>query len=110
MMCRRKTALSTLPWPMIAEMVAVARQYLSYFQGTTSQWEAADQRILRRLIPENRRRVYDVRTVIKALADTDSFLELRPKFGPGMVTGLMRIEGKPFGVIANNCHAHGRSH
>ena len=85
------------------EMVAVAKQYLSYFQGATSQWEAADQRILRRLIPENRRRVYDVRVVIKSMADTDSFLELRPEFGPGMITGLLRIEGRPFGVIANDC-------
>ena len=85
------------------EMVAVARQYLSYFQGATSQWEAADQRILRHLIPENRRRVYDVRVVIKALADKDSFLEMRPEFGPGMITGLLRIEGRPFGVIANDC-------
>jgi len=85
------------------EMVAVAKQYLSYFQGTTTSWEAADQRILRRLIPENRRRVYDVRAIIKALADTGSFLELRPKFGPGMITGLMRIEGRPLGLMANDC-------
>jgi acetyl-CoA carboxylase carboxyltransferase component len=85
------------------EAVAVARQYLSYFQGTTSPWEAADQRVLRGLIPENRRRVYDVRVVIKALADQDSFLELRPLFGPGIITGLIRIEGRPFGLIANNC-------
>jgi acetyl-CoA carboxylase carboxyltransferase component len=85
------------------EMVAVAKQYLSYFQGTTSQWEAADQLRLRNLIPENRKRAYNVRIIIKALADTDSFLELRPKFGPGMITGFLKIEGKPFGVIANNC-------
>lgn len=85
------------------EMVAVARQYLSYFQGTTPHWEAVDQRLLRRLIPENRRRVYDVRLVIQTIADTGSFLELRPEFGPGMITGLLRIEGRPFGVIANNC-------
>jgi len=85
------------------EAVAVAKQYLSYFQGTTSQWEAADQLRLRDLIPENRKRAYNVRTVIKALADTDSFLELRPKFGPGMITGFLKIEGRPFGVIANNC-------
>ncbi len=85
------------------EMVAVAKQYLGYFQGTTSEWEAADQRLLRDLIPENRRRVYDVRKVIKTLADKGSFLELRPQFGPGMVTGLVRIEGRPFGLIANNC-------
>jgi acetyl-CoA carboxylase carboxyltransferase component len=55
------------------------------------------------LIPEQRRRVYDVRAVIKTIADTDSFLELRPKFGPGIITGFIRIEGRPFGVMANNC-------
>jgi acetyl-CoA carboxylase carboxyltransferase component len=86
-----------------AEAVAVAKKYLSYFQGTTSKWEAADQLRLRDLIPENNKRAYNVRTVIKALADTDSFLELRPKFGPGIITGFIRIEGRPFGLIANNC-------
>ena len=85
------------------EAVAVARKYLSYFQGAVSQWEAADQRLLRNMIPEQRRYVYDVRAVIETIADTDSFLELRPTFGPEMVTGLIRIEGRPFGVIANNC-------
>jgi acetyl-CoA carboxylase carboxyltransferase component len=85
------------------EMVEVTKQYLSYFQGTISPWEAADQHILRDLIPENRRRVYDVRRVIKTLADKGSFLELRPQFGPGMITGLIRIEGRAFGLIANNC-------
>jgi acetyl-CoA carboxylase carboxyltransferase component len=85
------------------EAVAVAKKYLSYFQGTTSRWEATDQHLLRTLIPEQSRRAYDVRKVIRALADTDSFLEMRPKFGPGMVTGFLRIEGRPFGVIANNC-------
>jgi acetyl-CoA carboxylase carboxyltransferase component len=86
-----------------AEAVAVARKYLSYFQGSISQWEAADQNLLRRMIPEQRRRVYDVRIVIQTMADKDSFLELRPKFGAGMITGLIRIEGRPFGIIANNC-------
>ena len=85
------------------EAVAVAKKYLSYFQGTTPQWEAADQLRLRDLIPESRKRTYNVRTVIKALADTDSFLELRPKFGLGMITGFIKIEGEPFGLIANNC-------
>ncbi len=84
------------------EAVAVAKKYLSYFQGPVSSWEAGDPLKLRDVIPESRKRAYNVRAVIKALADTDSFLEMRPKFGPGMVTGLLRIEGKPFGVIANN--------
>jgi acetyl-CoA carboxylase carboxyltransferase component len=85
------------------QAVAAAREYLSYFQGTISRWEAADQYLLRNMIPEQRRYVYDVRSIIKTIADADSFLELRPKFGPEMVTGLIRIEGKPFGVIANDC-------
>jgi acetyl-CoA carboxylase carboxyltransferase component len=85
------------------EAVAAARQYLSYFQGTVPQWDAEDQLRLRDLVPENRRRVYDVRKLIRTLADRDSFLELRPAFGPGMICGLLRIEGRPFGIIANDC-------
>jgi acetyl-CoA carboxylase carboxyltransferase component len=85
------------------EAVAVGKKYLAYFQGAVSQWETADQRLLRNMIPQQRRYVYDVRAIIKTIADADSFLELRPKFGPEIVTGLIRIEGKPFGIIANDC-------
>jgi acetyl-CoA carboxylase carboxyltransferase component len=85
------------------EMVAVAKKYLSYFQGAIPTWEAEDQTILRDLIPENRRRAYNVRKIIQILADKGTFLEIRPQFGQGMITGLLRIEGRPFGLIANNC-------
>ena len=53
-------------------------------------------------MPANRLRVYDVRAVVTGLADSDSVLELRRGFGPGMVTALARIEGRPLGIIANN--------
>ncbi|MCW5738311.1 MAG: biotin/lipoyl-binding protein, partial [Enhydrobacter sp.] len=85
-----------------AEAVAVAKKYLSYFQGVLPEWRAADQRLLRRAIPENRLRVYDVRDVIDTLCDEGSVLEIRRAFGLGMVTALGRIEGKPFGIVANN--------
>jgi acetyl/propionyl-CoA carboxylase alpha subunit len=85
-----------------AEAVAAAKEYLSYFQGSLTQWKAADQKTLRHLIPENRLRVYDIRKVIAALADADGVLELRPEFAPGMITALVRVEGHPFGLIANN--------
>ena len=84
------------------EAVAAAKQYLSYFQGPMADWECADQRILRHLIPENRLRVYDIRRVLHTLADTDSVLELRRDWGFGMITAFARIEGRPVGVIANN--------
>ena len=85
-----------------AAAVRVAKQYLSYFQGSITQWECADQRLLRGSIPANRLRVYDVRSVIETLADTGSVLELRRHFGLGMITAFIRIEGRPLGVIANN--------
>ena len=85
-----------------AEAVAVTKQYLSYFQGRLADWACADQRHLRNIVPENRLRIYRVRDVIHALADTGSVLELRPRFGLGMVTAFIRIEGRPIGVVANN--------
>ena len=85
-----------------AAAVAAARQYLSYFQGPSSSWECADQSALRSVVPENRLRAYDVRAAVLGLADTGSVLELRRHFGLGMVTALVRIEGRPVGLIANN--------
>jgi len=85
-----------------AEAVRVTRKYLSYFQGSLSNFTCADQRLLRKIVPENRLRVYDIRQVIETLADTDAVLELRPQFGRTMVTALIRIEGRAIGVVANN--------
>lgn len=85
-----------------AEAVDAARRYLAYFQGRIDDWRCADQRELRHVIPENRLRVYDIRKVIELLADQDSVLELRRQFAPGLITALVRIEGRPFGLIANN--------
>ncbi len=84
------------------EATTVAQKYLSYFQGAVADWKAPDQRLLRRAIPENRLRVYDIRNVIDLLADEGSVLEIRRDFGVGMITAFIRIEGKPFGLIANN--------
>jgi acetyl-CoA carboxylase carboxyltransferase component len=85
-----------------AEAVAVAKKYLSYFQGALNEWEAVDQRSLRQVIPENRLRLYDMRQVIETLADVGSVLEVREKFGIGVITAFIRIEGQPMGVLANN--------
>ena len=85
-----------------AEAVRVAKQYLGYFQGPLAAWECADQRRLRAIVPENRLRIYDVRAVIRTLADAGSVLELRRHFGLGMVTALARLEGRPLGIVAND--------
>jgi acetyl/propionyl-CoA carboxylase alpha subunit/acetyl-CoA carboxylase carboxyltransferase component len=87
-----------------AGAVAAARQYLSYFQGATKDWQCADPRTLRHVVPENRLRVYDVRAAMRGVADTGSLLELRAGAEAGIVTALARIEGKPVGLMANNPH------
>ena len=87
--------------PDDAAAVDAARRYLSYFQGDVAPG-AHDPARLRGLVPENRRRAYDVRAVVEALVDADSFLELRRGFGRGMVTGLGRVEGRALGVVAND--------
>jgi acetyl/propionyl-CoA carboxylase alpha subunit/acetyl-CoA carboxylase carboxyltransferase component len=85
-----------------AEAVAIAKQYLSYFQGEVSDWTCADQRLLRHVVPRDRLRAYDMRKLIETMSDAGSMLEIRRGFGAGMITALIRIEGKPVGVVANN--------
>jgi acetyl-CoA carboxylase carboxyltransferase component/biotin carboxyl carrier protein len=83
------------------EAVAAAKRYLSYFRGPTAPGKVPDQTLLRGLIPEERKRAYDVRTVIDGLFDEGSVLELRRGFGAGMVTALAKVDGRALGVLAN---------
>ncbi|MDA1004056.1 MAG: carbamoyl-phosphate synthase large subunit, partial [Chloroflexi bacterium] len=85
-----------------AAAIAAVKQYLGYFQGPIDHWTAPDQRRMRHIIPENRVRTYDMREIIRTLADEDSVLEIRPDFGIGVITAFMRVEGRPLGVVANN--------
>jgi acetyl-CoA carboxylase carboxyltransferase component len=85
-----------------AEAVELAKRYLSYFAGPRPGGPVPDQTRLRELIPEQRKRVYDVRAVIGTLFDEDSVLELRDGFGAGIVTALARVDGRPLGIVAND--------
>ncbi|MGI5219667.1 carboxyl transferase domain-containing protein [Nocardia sp. CA-290969] len=85
-----------------AEATAVARRYLSYFQGRIPGGDVPDQRVLRHLVPADRKRVYDIRAVLETLFDRGSVLELRRDFAPTVLTALARIDGAPVGVVANN--------
>jgi acetyl-CoA carboxylase carboxyltransferase component len=87
------------------QAVALAKRYLSYFRGPIAPTRPAsvpDQQLLRELIPTQRKRVYQVRRVVQALFDEGSVLELRGGFGPGMLTALARLDGRPLGVVAND--------
>ncbi len=71
------------------EGAALAKKLMGYFQGPVDNWDCEDQRWLRRAIPENRLHAYDVRSLIRTLVDSDSYLELRPDFAPGMITAFI---------------------
>lgn len=87
-----------------AHAVSLARQYLAYFQGAETDWAAPDPRLARHVVPENRLRAYDVHRAIESIVDVDSMLELRPDYGVGVVTALVRVEGVAYGLIANSSH------
>lgn len=93
------------------EALQIVRKYLSYLPSHQQQVapvrsvpEGSDdgcKKILD-IIPEDRNKVYDVRKVIKAIADLDSFFELKPRFGKSITTALARIGGQTVGLLANN--------
>ncbi len=87
-----------------AHAVSLAKQYLSYFHGRQDDWEAHDPRRARHVVPENRLRAYDVHHAIESVVDVGSVLELRADYGVGAVTALVRVEGVPFGLLANSSH------
>ncbi len=53
-------------------------------------------------LPLSRTQVYDVRKIVRAVVDADSFFELKARFGKVAVTGLARLDGRTVGIIANN--------
>ena len=85
-----------------AHSVELAKKYLGYFQGPTSEWSVPSQNELRHVVPSDRKKAYDMRKVLGGLFDVESVLELRRGFGPGMITALARLDGRPVGVIAND--------
>lgn len=66
-----------------------------------SRAPAKNPRGLDQVIPEEPNRAYDVHEVIERIVDEDSFLEVKPKFAPELVTGLGRIGGQVIGIVAN---------
>lgn len=89
------------------EACQLARKVLSYCQGDLHQWACSDQNTLIDALPDDRRYSYKIRELIEALVDHDSFIELKPSYGGAIITGLMRIEGKAFAIMANDCRVLG---
>ena len=55
-----------------------------------------------KLLPESRTQVYDMRKILRCVADAGSYFELKARFGKAAVTALARLGGKTVGLVANN--------
>ncbi len=59
------------------------------------------------IVPEQRRRAYNMRQLIKLVVDSESVFEMQPSFGKGLITSFARLNGHPVGVVANNPMVYG---
>ncbi|MEQ9639093.1 MAG: carboxyl transferase domain-containing protein [Alphaproteobacteria bacterium] len=95
-----------------ADAFAQIRRFLSYMPDNVWQRPARiepdddrDRReeSLLKAVPRDRRQAFDMRKVIAAVMDRDSFFEFGRKAGPGQITGLARLDGHSVGILANDC-------
>ena len=84
------------------EAVAAAKVLLALPKVSETAHTDDSAKALRSIVPVDRTRAYDMREAVRAVADPDSFLEMRRGFGVGMITGFARIKGRAVGLLANN--------
>jgi acetyl/propionyl-CoA carboxylase alpha subunit/acetyl-CoA carboxylase carboxyltransferase component len=101
------------------EAAAMTRRFLSYLPSSVYEpppvrapdpTDPADRRdeALFTLIPRKRTTTFDIRRAIQLLADQGSFFEIGPLWGTDQVTGFVRFNGYPMGVIASDSrHVNG---
>jgi acetyl-CoA carboxylase carboxyltransferase component len=92
------------------ECIATVRRFLSYLPSSNTESppfietdDAADRRVegLEKIVPVSPRVAYDVRKVIKAVFDHESWFEIKPTWARNIVVGFARAGGHAVGVVAN---------
>ena len=98
------------------EAFARARRFLSYLpssvydlppRATATDDPNRREDWLIEAIPRDRRKVYNIRKIINAVVDRDSFFEIGRKFGGSIATGLARLDGWPVGIVASDPAIYG---
>ncbi len=62
---------------------------------------ARAESLLDTIIPDSTNEPYDIKDVITAVVDRDSFFEIHEHFAKNLVIGLARMDGSTVGVVAN---------
>ena len=87
------------------------KTFLSYLPDTTNQVaprvETGDDPTRRveellTVIPENRKRAYDSRKLIRLVVDNGEFFEMRRHWGGALITGFARLDGYSVGVLGSD--------
>jgi acetyl-CoA carboxylase carboxyltransferase component len=99
-----------------AEAFESARRFLSYLPSSVYELaprgEPTDDATRRdpwliEAVPNDRRKVYDMRRILRALFDKDSLFETGRKFGGSVITALARLDGWPVAVMASDPYFYG---
>ncbi|PWN37930.1 ClpP/crotonase [Meira miltonrushii] len=91
--------------PTEVEASVVIKQLIGFFQGPleSPHWRyTKNEKDLRKALPKQRTRAYEVRNVIEMLSDDNTFVELGNGWGHSLVTGLARFAGQPIGILASS--------
>jgi acetyl-CoA carboxylase carboxyltransferase component len=90
------------------EGIDLAKRYLSYFPTNwqedpphSAPGEPANQASLREIVPEDENKPFDIVTLIDAIVDADSFLEVQKRWAKEVVVGYARLDGRVIGIVAN---------
>ena len=92
------------------ECITAVRNFLSYLPSSNADeppFRATDDDPdravdgLDKIVPTNPRAAYDVKRVIKAVFDRDSWFEIKPAWAKNIVVGFARAGGHAVGVVAN---------
>jgi acetyl-CoA carboxylase carboxyltransferase component len=92
------------------EMLTKAKQLLALlpsnyldqttnFEKTSSPFPYAEN--LQDLLPEDKTKSYDMKQIISAIIDYDSFFEIHELFAPNIIVGFARFDGTTVGIVAN---------
>ncbi len=93
-----------------AECISTVRRFLSYLPSSNTEkppfvdsGDPADRLVpeLEKIVPTSPRAAYDVRRVVKAIFDHDSWFEIKPTWAKNIVVGFARAAGHAVGVVAN---------
>src|SRR4030081_3850024 len=93
-----------------AACIAAVKEFLSFLPSHNQEQppirptDPPSDRLLEgieKIVPANMRQAYDMRKLIRKLADDNHAFEIKPTWARNIITALVRMGGRPMGVVAN---------